>query len=84
MDDPCEQAFTDMVDIFILPAARVAHQWSTVESSGGPHCPLIRDTLVTIGQAIEMYTARALALLPPQLVAQGHALVAAENLQSAR
>jgi hypothetical protein len=59
MDDPGERAFIDMVDISILPAVRVAHHWSAVEPYAGPYRPLIRDTLVIIGQAIEMYTARA-------------------------
>jgi hypothetical protein len=79
MDDSNEQAFTDMVDISILPALRVTEQWQAIEPSAGPHHALIRDTLVIIAQAIEMYTARALALLPPQLVAQGRARVSAEN-----
>jgi len=82
MDDPVERAFVDMVDISILPAVRVAHYWSAVELYAGPHRPLIRDTLVIIGQAIEASTARALALLPPQLVAHGRATVVVENLQS--
>src|SRR5215211_2074771 len=75
MDDPIEQQLTDMIDIFIWPAVRVAHHWSAVEPYAGPHRRLIHGTLVIIGQAIEVYTARALALLPSQLVAQGHAAV---------
>jgi hypothetical protein len=79
IDDPTECAFTDIVDISILPAVRVTEQWYALERAGGEQRQLIRDTLVIIGMAIDMYTERALALLPPKVVAAAHAQIAAEN-----
>jgi hypothetical protein len=68
IDDACECALLDLIDIRICPTLRVMQEWAELESTKGlPHA-LVRNTLMVLANALTTYTEQALALVSAQQV----------------